>query len=108
MRVASHDGNYRTFRMRVKPVLGGDGQVNRIVGTLQDVTEERDAAAEVRRQKQYFEALVEASPVGVPVRVDRETLTIGYIHALMGKAKRGDSAAAPCSEAPSSRRRRWS
>ncbi len=27
--------------MRVKPVLGGDGQVNRIVGTLQDVTEER-------------------------------------------------------------------
>ena len=41
MRVAGHDGNYRTFRMRVKPVLGGDGQVNRIVGTLQDVTEDR-------------------------------------------------------------------
>ena len=41
MRVASHDGSYRTFRMRVKPVLGGDGQVNRIVGTLQDVTEDR-------------------------------------------------------------------
>lgn len=43
MRVAGHDGNYRTFRMRVKPVLGGDGQVNRIVGTLQDVTEDRAA-----------------------------------------------------------------
>ncbi|MEO9299142.1 putative bifunctional diguanylate cyclase/phosphodiesterase [Devosia alba] len=41
MRVAGHDGNYRSFRMRVKPVLGGDGQVNRIVGTLQDVTEDR-------------------------------------------------------------------
>jgi len=41
MRIASHDGNYRAFRMRVKPVLGGDGQVNRIVGTLQDVTEDR-------------------------------------------------------------------
>ena len=27
--------------MRVKPVLGGDGQVNRIVGTLQDVNEDR-------------------------------------------------------------------
>ena len=37
----THDGNYRTFRMRVKPVLGGDGQVNRIVGTLQDVNEDR-------------------------------------------------------------------
>ncbi|MDR3476019.1 MAG: EAL domain-containing protein [Devosia sp.] len=43
IRVASHDGGYRTFRMRVKPVLGGDGQVNRIVGTLQDVTEDRSA-----------------------------------------------------------------
>jgi diguanylate cyclase (GGDEF)-like protein/PAS domain S-box-containing protein len=43
MRVAAHDGSYRTFRMRVKPVLGGDSQVNRIVGTLQDVTEDRGA-----------------------------------------------------------------
>jgi PAS domain S-box-containing protein len=43
MRIAGHDGSYRSFRMRVKPVLGGDGQVNRIVGTLQDVTEDRAA-----------------------------------------------------------------
>jgi diguanylate cyclase (GGDEF)-like protein/PAS domain S-box-containing protein len=43
IRVACHDGSYRTFRMRVKPVLGGDSQVNRIVGTLQDVTEERSS-----------------------------------------------------------------
>jgi diguanylate cyclase (GGDEF)-like protein len=41
IRLATHDGNFRTFRMRVKPVLGGDGQVNRIVGTLQDVNEDR-------------------------------------------------------------------
>ena len=41
LRLATHDGNYRTFRMRVKPVLGGDGQVTRIVGTLQDVHEDR-------------------------------------------------------------------
>lgn len=41
VRLQAHDGNYRTFRMRVKPVLGGDGQVNRIVGTLQDVNEDR-------------------------------------------------------------------
>ncbi len=41
MRLTTHDGNFRTFRMRVKPVLGGDGQVNRIVGTLQDVNEDR-------------------------------------------------------------------
>jgi diguanylate cyclase (GGDEF)-like protein len=41
MRLSAHDGSHRTFRMRVKPVLGGDGQVTRIVGTLQDVNEDR-------------------------------------------------------------------
>ncbi|WP_423068803.1 EAL domain-containing protein [Devosia sp. CN2-171] len=41
VRLTAHDGSFRTFRMRVKPVLGGDGQVNRIVGTLQDVNEDR-------------------------------------------------------------------
>src|SRR5690606_8782368 len=41
VRIASHDRSHRTFRMRVKPVLGGDGQVNRIVGTFQDVTDDR-------------------------------------------------------------------
>lgn len=43
IRIAGFDGAYRAFRMRVKPVLGGDNQVNRIVGTLQDVTDERAA-----------------------------------------------------------------
>ncbi|SDG40256.1 EAL domain-containing protein [Pelagibacterium luteolum] len=41
IRIAGFDGNFRAFRMRVKPVLGGDSQVNRIVGSLQDVTDER-------------------------------------------------------------------
>ncbi len=43
VRVSCQDGTYRTFNMRVKPVLGGDGGVNRIVGTLQDVTNQRAA-----------------------------------------------------------------
>ena len=42
-RIAAHDGSFRSFRMRIKPVLGGDGQVSRCVGTLQDVTDERAA-----------------------------------------------------------------
>ncbi|WP_196259530.1 EAL domain-containing protein [Pelagibacterium limicola] len=43
IRIAGADGAYRTFKMRVKPVVGGDGQVNRIIGTLQDVTDDRAA-----------------------------------------------------------------
>ncbi|MCF6325715.1 MAG: sensor domain-containing phosphodiesterase [Devosiaceae bacterium] len=41
VRFGAHDGAYRVFRMRVKPVLSGSGSVSRIVGTLQDVTADR-------------------------------------------------------------------
>lgn len=62
IRLAAHDGGYRTFRMRVKPVLGGDSQVNRIVGTLQDVTDDRGA-----RERLLHDA-VHDSLTGLPNR----------------------------------------
>jgi len=43
IRLSAHDGSYRAFKMRVKPVLGSSGSVSRIVGTLQDVTADRAA-----------------------------------------------------------------
>jgi diguanylate cyclase (GGDEF)-like protein len=61
--MAGHDGSYRSFRMRVKPVLGGDGQVNRIVGTLQDVTEDRAS-----RERLLHDA-VHDSLTGLPNRM---------------------------------------
>lgn len=42
-RIITHDGSYRSFRLRVKPVIGSNGDVTRCVGTLQDVTDERSA-----------------------------------------------------------------
>jgi diguanylate cyclase (GGDEF)-like protein/PAS domain S-box-containing protein len=42
-RIITHDGTYRHFRLRVKPVLGSNGDVLRCIGTLQDVTDERAA-----------------------------------------------------------------
>ena len=42
-RLRSEDGHYRWFLLRARPVLGSDGEVVRCVGTLLDVTEERNA-----------------------------------------------------------------
>ena len=42
-RLRAEDGHYRWFQLRARPVLGTDGEVIRCVGTLLDVTEERNA-----------------------------------------------------------------
>ncbi len=48
-----------------------------VQGFMQDVTDEREASAEVGRQKQYFEALVDASPVAIVV-MDRDETVSGW------------------------------
>ena len=42
-KLQSQEGNYRTFSLRARPVIGEDGGVIRCVGTLLDVTDERTA-----------------------------------------------------------------
>ncbi|MCW5695896.1 MAG: EAL domain-containing protein [Bauldia sp.] len=42
-RLRSEDGHYRWFVLRARPVLGGDNEVLRCVGTLLDITEARVA-----------------------------------------------------------------
>ncbi len=42
-RLRSEDGHYRWFHLRARPVLGTDGEVLRCIGTLLDVTEDRNA-----------------------------------------------------------------
>ena len=44
LRSESH-GHYRWFSLRARPVIGTDGEVLRCVGTLVDVTEERNASS---------------------------------------------------------------
>ena len=62
LRVLAQDGTHRAFRLRVKPVLAGDGQVSRIVGTMQDVTGDRAA-----RERLLHDA-VNDSLTGLPNR----------------------------------------
>ncbi|WP_036291377.1 EAL domain-containing protein [Methylosinus sp. PW1] len=42
-RLRAADGHYFCYRLRARPVIGQDGEVIRVVGTLIDVTDERNA-----------------------------------------------------------------
>jgi PAS domain S-box-containing protein len=54
-----------------------DGKAQFVQGCMVDVTEQKDAQAEISRQKQYFEALVELSPVAIVV-TDRDERVTGW------------------------------
>ncbi len=60
IRLQAKDGTYRSFRLRVKPVLGSNGQSVRIVGTLRDVSDERVA------QKRLLHDSVNDALTGLP------------------------------------------
>ncbi len=60
IRLQTKDGTYRSFRLRVKPVLGSNGQSVRIVGTLRDVSDERVA------QKRLLHDSVNDALTGLP------------------------------------------
>ena len=42
-RIRAHDGHYHWFNLRARPVLGSDGEVIRCVGTLVDVTDQKNS-----------------------------------------------------------------
>ena len=76
-RVVAADG--RTVWVHDEAVVVSDdaGVPQYVQGFMMDVTEEREAAAEIRRQKQYFEALVDASPVAIVV-MDRDEIVTAW------------------------------
>jgi diguanylate cyclase (GGDEF)-like protein/PAS domain S-box-containing protein len=61
-RLRGADGHYTWFRMRARPVVGPDGEVLRVVGTLVDVTEERTA------QERLLHDAVHDNLTGLPNR----------------------------------------
>jgi diguanylate cyclase (GGDEF)-like protein/PAS domain S-box-containing protein len=42
-RLRAHDGHYMWFNLKARPVVGSDGEVVQLVGTLSDVTEAKNA-----------------------------------------------------------------
>ncbi|HEY0637012.1 MAG TPA: EAL domain-containing protein [Pseudonocardiaceae bacterium] len=63
-RVVLRDGTQRVFRAHGALITAPDGR-RTVVGTAQDVTEERAAEARMRRSSQRFADLVSITPVGI-------------------------------------------
>ena len=76
-RILAADGRTVWVRDDVWVVRDDQGVPLHVQGFMMDVTEQTLAAAEIRRQKQYFEALVEISPVAI-VTMDRDEVVSGW------------------------------
>ncbi len=76
-RLIAADGRVVWVHDDVWIVRDENGAPLHVQGFMMDVTEQTLAAAEIRRQKQYFESLVAISPVAV-VTMDRSEIVSGW------------------------------
>ncbi len=83
-RMRTADGHYLWFALRARPVVGSDGEVVRLVGTLTDVTEFKTAA------ERLLHDAVHDNLTGLPNR----ELFLDRLQAVLGLAK-ADAAIRP-------------
>jgi PAS domain S-box-containing protein len=76
-RVVAADGRTVWVRDDAWIVRDEAGEATHLQGFMIDITAEHEAAAELDRQKQYFESLVDISPVAV-VTMDRDEVVTGW------------------------------
>jgi PAS domain S-box-containing protein len=74
-RVVAADGRTVWVRDDAWVVKDAEGKPSRIHGFMIDITEQALANGEIRRQKQYFESLVDVSPVAIVVMDPTERVT---------------------------------
>ena len=77
-RLRTADGNYLWFALKARPVVGSDGEVVRLVGTLTDVTDFKNA-----EERLLFDA-VHDNLTGLPNRelfIDRIEAAFGFARA---------------------------
>ena len=75
-RAVSGDGKVRHFHNRYRVELSVDGRPLRVVGTVQDVTNQQQIARDLERQRAYLAAVLNHLPQGISVF--DETLHLQY------------------------------
>lgn len=78
LRLRAAGGNYHWFNLKARPVIGSDGEVVRVIGTLADVTEQRTA------QERMLHDAVHDNLTGLPNRKlfqDRLSAVFGFCRA---------------------------
>ncbi|PZU94662.1 MAG: sensor domain-containing phosphodiesterase [Chelatococcus sp.] len=78
LRLRAAGGNYHWFNLKARPVIGSDGEVIRVIGTLSDVTEQRTA------QERMLHDAVHDNLTGLPNRKlfqDRLGAVFGFTRA---------------------------
>jgi diguanylate cyclase (GGDEF)-like protein/PAS domain S-box-containing protein len=84
VRLRTHDGHYLWFTLKARPVVGSDGEVVRMVGTLTDVTEFKKA------EERLLQDAVHDNLTGLPNR----ELFIDRLEGALSLSK-GDAAIRP-------------
>jgi diguanylate cyclase (GGDEF)-like protein/PAS domain S-box-containing protein len=79
-RLRSADGHYFWFRMRARPILGDDAEVVRLVGTLVDVTDAKNA------EERLLHDAVHDNLTGLPNR----QLFLDRLESAIQRARSGD------------------
>ena len=77
-RLRASDGDYHWLTLKARPVVGSDGEVMRVIGTLADVTDQRTA------QERMLHDAVHDNLTGLPNRklfLDRLTAVLGFCRA---------------------------
>lgn len=84
-RMLHRDGSYHWQRVRALPVSGEDGMIREWIGTISDVTEEREQEEARRRNAEWLAYALEASEDGVydwDFQADRLTVSPRFLELL--------------------------
>lgn len=75
-RLRRHDGEYRWFKVRGRPIRDAEGQIVRWFGIALDVEDIKRAEEELRRRAEEIERLMEIAPAAIWVAKDPQCLKI--------------------------------